>query len=266
MVKFYRMNGIGNKFIIYDLRNSDMTLEEVNILSQNQNPDSFDQKIILLDSKKSDVLMKVYNSDNSVGTACGNASRCVARIVSEDGLDKEIITIETCNRVLEVRRITATRYDVNMGKPLLSWDSIALTRECDPQNLELLNHKKFGNGFALNVGNPHIVFFVQDIKDILLTQEVSFLGKDTLFKDGVNINIAQIISTNEIQLKTWERGAGETLACGTGACATAYSAYYQGLIGSDSKVYMPGGDLDIKILDDNIFMSGETALEEVCFG
>lgn len=257
MLKLYKMHGIGNKFIIYDLRQQ----ENIKIPSELDKNLDYDQKIILLNSKKADILMKIYNADGSEASACGNATRCVASIIAKE-TRKDNITIETPNRILQVKKITDTKYQVNMGKPLLSWDKIAVIKDCDTQNLALLTDPKFTKGFALNIGNPHLVFFVDDIDNISLKEEVSFLENHPLFKYGVNINIAQIISKNEIKLKTWERGAGETLSCGTGACATGYVAYHKKLTNNNITISMPGGTLDIKISNNNeIYMSGETELE-----
>ena len=263
MVTFYKMHGVGNKFVIYDLRSSSLNVNELNskLLNNKLEDTDYDQKIILLNAKESDVFMKIYNIDGSEASACGNATRCVAYIISkEKNIDS--ISIETPNRILTASKITNSIYSVNMGTALLSNADIPLTKNCDPQNIKLLDEHKFGTGFALNVGNPHIVFFVKNINNISLKQDVAFLEKHTIFKEGVNINIAQIISNNQIQLKTWERGAGETKACGTGACATAYAAFHQRLITNQVSISMPGGTLEISISDDNqIFMSGETSLD-----
>jgi diaminopimelate epimerase len=171
-------------------------------------------------------------------------------------------------RVLQVKQISASDFQVNMGKALLDWQDIPLSKECDPQNLALLPSKDslniISNGFSLNIGNPHIIFFIQDIEKISLKDDVAWLEKDPLFSEGVNINIAQIVNKNHIKLKVWERGAGATLACGTGACASFYAAYKCGLVSNWADVCLPGGKLQISVTDNQeIFMLGSTNMQEV---
>lgn len=270
MLKFYRMHGLGNKFVIYDLRDGIVDLENLdNYLQKNNLLESdYDQKIILSETKQADVLMDIYNIDGSTSSACGNATRCVARIIAKE-TGKSLINIQTNNRILPATKISETDFQINMGKVLLAWQDIPLAKECDPQNLDLLSKKisktEINSGFALNIGNPHIIFFAQDIDKISLQDDISWIENDPLFSEGVNINIAQIIDKNNIKLKVWERGAGATLACGTGASATAYAAYRQNMANKNVNILLPGGNLQITITDDDeILMIGATCLQEYC--
>jgi diaminopimelate epimerase len=252
-IKYFKMNGLGNRFNIFDLRNShELSFAEIKTLSKkNDIAESYDQLILLLNSNSSDVNMKIYNIDGSEAEACGNASRCVAKILIED-LGQSEISIKTTNRVLHAYA-EGDEFKVNMGE--------VKTQKSLPN---LLDSNKFKGGFQENLGNPHIVFFVDDLDSVDLKNEVSHLEKNfKIFPEGVNINVAQIISDCEIKLKTWERGAGSTLACGTGACATAFAAFENNFCTTNQiKTIMPLGFLKIEIMGNQVSMQGDANLED----
>ncbi len=252
----YLMHGLGNKFAIFDLR------KNPDFAYQNYQFDyDYDQLIILRASKNADLEMQILNKDGSCADACGNATRCVADIIYQTS-GQEAATIETVNRILATKKI-AENYQVNMGQANFTWYDIPLAYELDTLNLELLDTQKFGKAVAVNVGNPHLVFFVENIAEVNLAEEVAGLETADLFPENININIAHIADAQNIKLETWERGAGATAACGTGACATAVAAYKKQLIELPVQITMPGGSLKI-ILNENreILMTGGVKLEK----
>jgi len=256
-MKYYRMNGLGNQFYVFDLRGqAERGYQELHNLTQAD----YDQLVVMLDSDKADCFMKIYNIDGSLVEACGNATRCVARLISTEQ-NKNDVTIETVNRLLNAKKIR-DNYQVEMGIAKTEWQDIPLAQELDAREVSVLNEAKFGKGFCVNVGNPHIVFFVADLDEVNLEKEVSHLERNELFPEGVNINVAQIISSKIIKAKTWERGAGATLACGTGACATFFAANQRDLVGLEVRLDLPGGALDISLNESNeILMTGDANLE-----
>ncbi len=257
------MNGLGNDFNVFDLRKTkELSFAEIIELTKKNNLNEiYDQLLLILPSKKADCFMKIYNIDGSLADACGNGTRCVARIIASH-LKKEIVEIETENRIISAELLQGGEIcEVSMGEAKTKPEEIPVLSN---SNLikNLLPQKKFGIGFAVNVGNPHIVFFVKNLDKINLEKEVSFLENDNIFPKKININIAEIIDQENIKLITWERGAGATLACGTGACATAYAAYKQKLIGNYVDISMPRGFVTIIPADNNIIMIGDANLDE----
>jgi diaminopimelate epimerase len=259
-VSFYYMNGLGNQFNIFDLRdNNHMDISDVQHFCSQYSIDSkFDQLILIYDSLKSDAAIKIYNSDYSEAKACGNATRCVGKILTDD-LSKDIVTIETVNRTLIVKKVNDL-FQVNMGRALTNWQDIPLSQEVN--DIPLLDRNIFSTGYTVNIGNPHIVFFVDDIDIINLKKDVSFIEKHSLFPEGINVNIVKIIDDSTIKIKTWERGSGITLACGSGACASFYIAYINGFIGNTARVILSGGDLHISLSEENeILMLGDANID-----
>ena len=252
---FTKMHGLGNDFVVLDRRGQGvdfLTPELVRMLSHRKTGIGCDQLLILQDSLVADVKMTIYNADGGLVSACGNATRCIAlMILRENGSKQCVIETESGNRY--------ARYDddkvvVNMGKASFNWQDIPTSVPVDTG--AVLIHGS--NAMLVNVGNPHCVFVVQDLPVAPVTYLGAKIENDPLFPQRTNVEWIQIINHHTIKMRVWERGVGETDACGTGACAVVACANKAGLVDSIVDVEMPGGILSISIADDvNIWMSGQ---------
>lgn len=269
-IPFQKMHGLGNDFVIIDERKSpfqivDAALREkkVKAIAERRTGVGCDQLIVMRPSRRGDVYMQIFNSDGGEVASCGNASRCVAWLIMKE-LRKETILIETEAGLISAHLIGKETVKVAMGEPKLDWQGIPLSHETDTLHLPLARDP-LKNGVAVGMGNPHAVFFVPDPERIALAQIGPLLEHDSLFPERANINVARIDSPTRITLMTWERGAGLTLACGTGACATMVAARRRGLVRAEATVKMPGGELIIGwegAEDDpghEVFMTGPVA-------
>lgn len=252
---FRKMHGLGNDFVIFDARERalPLTTDMVRRLSHRQTGIGCDQLIVMEPSEAADVFMRIYNADGSEVSACGNATRCVASLVGG-----ESVGIETKVGILKAA-LNDGAATVDMGTPRFGWDEIPLSMAMDtlsmPVGWELL-----GAPSAVNVGNPHVIFFVENVDKVDLGRLGPLIERDPLFPERVNVNVAQVNERNEIRLRVWERGAGLTLACGTGACATVAAAVRRRLTERRVTVHLPGGVLNIEVTDDNrILMGGPVA-------
>ena len=251
-VPFVKMHGLGNDFIVLDARENAlpaMTNNMAKSLSDRREGIGCDQLILLEESDASDFRMRIFNSDGSEVEACGNASRAVAL------LHGKAANVETAGGVIALEPAVGGA-SVDMGKPRFDWDQIPLAYAMDthamPVGWELLE-----NPIAVNVGNPHVVFFVDDTDAIDLATLGPLIERDALFPQAINVNVASLNGKDHIRLNVWERGAGLTRACGTGACATAIAAMKRGLTGRKVTVALPGGDLTIEWREDqSILMTG----------
>ncbi len=255
-INFIKMHGLGNDFVIIDLRNNDFlpNSELIRKIANRRTGVGCDQ-LVTIDAidKNGIVLVSFYNEDGSKSGACGNATRCLADLIMQETKKAEVV-LNSAGNLLYCNKDYNNLIRVNMGIAKTAWKEIPLKYQLDTNNIEI---DTFKAGFAVNVGNPHIVFFVADLNTVDLLQVGFKIENNELFPERVNVNIAKIISKNEISLKVWERGAGATLACGTGACATAFAAYKKNLTEHKVKVILPGGELFIEIMDDDvIFMTG----------
>jgi diaminopimelate epimerase len=262
VINAFRMNGLGNNFIIVDRRKNliNISKEEIvklgNLVSFHRDI-SFDQ-IIFIEKEINKVFpITIFNSDGSEVSACGNGSRCIAYFLSKD-LNTKTIKLKTNNRFLDAKIIGDFNVQLEMGKPLFDWDKIPLIKKLDHENITLnIGDKTFTDGFSLNVGNPHIIFFVKDC----FKYDLKILGpkieNHELFPEKINVTFAQVIDKNNITVNVWERGAGLTKACGTAACATAVASLVKKLTENDINIKFREGSLNIKIDESlNIFMIG----------
>ncbi|WP_447524042.1 diaminopimelate epimerase [Parasphingorhabdus sp. NYA22] len=251
--RFHKMHGLGNDFVIIDAREEEMELSsaKATAIADRRSGIGCDQLIILRPSDKADVRMQIYNADGSEVEACGNASRCVAKLIGDE------TRIETAGGII-IGSATEDGAIVDMGKPRFEWQSIPLAYAMDTLNMPL-GWEDLQNPAAVNVGNPHVIFFVDDSDIVELDRLGPMIEVDPLFPDKVNVNVAHI-EDGTIHLRVWERGVGLTRACGTGACATAVAAIRRGLVSSPVQVDLPGGSLVISWKDgENIQMQGPTA-------
>jgi diaminopimelate epimerase len=243
-ISFKKMSGAGNDFAIFDARKSslELTSKQITKISDRKNI-GCDQLIIIKNSDQANCLMEIYNSDGSLSGACGNATRCVAAILFEESsLTKA--NIQTAAGILECWRESEELISVNMGIPSFDWNKIPLLEKQDSQKISLLGL----NFAAVNVGNPHAVTFIKEnISDQKFFETGPKIENNKIFPQRTNVEFAKIINDNLIEVRVWERGAGETLACGTGACAVGILAIKQNLISAKKvTIRFKGGDLQIE--------------------
>lgn len=242
---FIKMHGAGNDFVIIDARDRAVSLSEEQIrrISDRHLGVGCDQVIVVKSSIDSHVNMLIYNADGSEAGACGNATRCVARLfMDEQGVDS--VTIETVAGELLASRADAGLISVDMGVPKLDWQDIPLASEQETLHLDIA-YEGYSDPVAVNVGNPHMVFFVEDTASVDLADVGKHLECHALFPDRANVGFLQVLARDEVRLRVWERGAGETLACGSGACAGVIAGIRRGLLDANVTVHLPGGDLFI---------------------
>ena len=250
--RFHKMHGLGNDFVIIDAREDDMDLSgaQAAAIADRHSGIGCDQLIVLRPSRQADVRMQIFNADGSEVEACGNAARCVARLIGDE------TRIETGGGII-IGKATADGAIVDMGKPRFDWQAIPLAYAMDTLTMPV-GWEDLQNPAAVNVGNPHVIFFVDDSAAAELDRLGPMIEVDPLFPEKVNVNIAHI-DQGVIHLRVWERGVGLTRACGTGACATAVAAIRRGLVSSPVQVNLPGGTLTISWQEGaNIAMQGPT--------
>jgi diaminopimelate epimerase len=254
-IPFIKMHGLGNDFVVLDARQGPLvpvTSDLARALADRRTGIGCDQLILLEPSPKADFAMRIFNHDGGEVEACGNASRAVALLHGEPA------SIDTPGGVIEARPAEGG-IAVDMGMPRFGWQEVPLAYAMDTASLPVA-WENLENPLALNVGNPHVVFFVADADAIELDRLGPQIEHDPVFPDRVNVNVAQIVDHKQILLRVWERGAGLTRACGTGACATAVAAIRRGLVDSEVAITLPGGTLAIAWEDgEPITMTGPAA-------
>ena len=252
---FTKMHGLGNDFVVLDGREQPLpalTAGIVRRLANRREGIGCDQLIVLEPSKTADIRMRIYNSDGGEVESCGNASRAVALLVGSPA------SVETAGGPIRVSPEHGGA-SVDMGVPRFDWDAIPLAYAMDTLAMPV-GWDGLEQPTAVNVGNPHVVFFVPDTDAVPLQTIGPIIETDPLFPERVNVNVATILDRTAIRLRVWERGAGITRACGTGACATAVAAMRRGLVERAVTVTLPGGELHIAWGDDDrITMTGPAA-------
>jgi len=265
---FLKMHGLGNDFVVLDARGGalDLTVPRRRAIADRRLGVGCDQLIVLEPPTEpdADVFMRIYNPDGSEAQACGNATRCVASLLMDER-EADDVTIQTVAGLLESQKVGRgvnglPVISVDMGLVRMDWREIPVAKACDT------NHMPVGIGplqepVGTNVGNPHATFFVDDLAAIPIAELGPKLEHDPFFPERVNVGVAQIIAENKLRLSVWERGAGLTLACGSGACAAGVAAARRGLTGRKVDVVVEHGTLTIEWLrDDHVSMTGGIAL------
>lgn len=264
LLPFLKMHGLGNDFVVLDARERPLELDGglVRSLAQRHTGVGCDQLITLEKSATADVRMRIHNADGGEVEACGNAARCVGLLLSHE-IDKPEIIIETLAGLIVARPAPGGRVSVDIGQPRFDWRDIPLAREMDTLHLDF-TRGPLADPVAVNVGNPHVVFFVPDAAAVDLAALGPGIEVDPLFPARVNVNVAQILSPTHIRLRVWERGAGLTLACGTGACATLAAAYQRGLAKRNAIIELDGGELEVNWLSESgLRMTGPAVISFV---
>ncbi|GAB5349667.1 diaminopimelate epimerase [Alteriqipengyuania sp. 357] len=255
-IPFVKMHGLGNDFAILDGREADvprLAPAQIQALADRHRGIGFDQLIVLGPAQSAAMTMRIHNADGSEVEACGNATRAVAVLHGAPA------TIETAGGLLHVRP-DGLQAEVAMGRPRFDWQDIPLAYAMDTREMPL-GWEMLEQPGAANIGNPHVVFFVDDPDAVPLDRLGPQIETDSLFPERINVNVAQITARDAIRLRVWERGAGLTLACGTGACATAAVAYRRGLVDAQVRVTLPGGTLTIRHDEDGVIHMGGPASE-----
>tara|TARA_B100001173_G_scaffold300743_1_gene300599 strand:- start:1017 stop:1841 length:825 start_codon:yes stop_codon:yes gene_type:complete len=260
-IKAFKMDGLGNDFVIIDQRSKSIDLTKQQIIKIcNRKYIGCDQLILIKKNRKIDAGLEFYNSDGSISSACGNGTRCVADLLAKENNKKEII-VWTSGGILKSKILDDNLVETEIGIPKTKWDEIPLIKDMNTVNLNIKildkNYDEHIGGTAINVGNPHIIFFVNELENFDLKKVGPEIENHELFPEKCNVTLAKVINKNLIKVKVWERGAGLTKACGTAACATAVAGKINGFTESKTDIEFSLGSLSIFIDDKNsIYMKG----------
>ena len=260
-IKAFKMDGLGNDFVIIDNRQkiTNLTKEQI-IKICDRNFVGCDQLILIEADKSSDAYLKFFNSDGGESGACGNGTRCVADLISKEKKNKTIV-LKTLSGNLKSEILGNNIVTTEIGKAKIEWNEIPLSEKLDTKNLNIkihdMNNKEYLGGTAINVGNPHIIFFVNKIDNFDIKKIGPNIENHKIFPEKCNVTIAEVLNKDLIKVKVWERGAGLTKACGTAACATAVAANIENLSNSRTEIEFSTGKLLISIdKKNNISMRG----------
>lgn len=255
------MHGLGNDFVVLDARRADLPITPARAaaIADRRRGIGCDQFILLEPGKEgADVFMRIRNPDGSEAGACGNATRCIASLVADE-TSADRIVVRTIAGDLPVERLPGGLWRADMGLARLGWADVPLVRAMDTLHLPL-SAPGVADPAACSMGNPHATFFVPDLGALDLAAIGPALEQDPIFPDRANIGFVQVLAPDHIRLAVWERGAGLTLACGSGACAALVNAARRGLVGRRATVSLPGGDLVIEWREDgHVLMTGPVA-------
>ena len=262
-VPFLKMHGLGNDFVVLDCRRAAIALDaaEVRALADRRTGIGCDQVILLEPSRHPDahLSMRIRNADGSEAEACGNATRCVASLIHRETRDPRV-RIETVAGLLEADALQDGSITVDMGPARTGWREIPLARPTDTNEVDL-TLGPLSRPVCTNVGNPHATFFVDDVEAVDLAELGPALEHHPLFPQSANIGVATIRGRQNIRLRVWERGAGLTPACGSGACAALVAAHRRGLADRRAAIELDGGRLDIAWREDgHVVMTGPAKL------
>ena len=263
----FKMDGLGNDFVIIDQRKENISLSNDQIIKIcDRKFIGCDQLIFIKKDSNLDAELEFYNSDGGKSDACGNGTRCVAHLLSKENNKKEI-NLTVASKILKSKIFENNLVETSIGSPKMNWNEIPLSKNSDTKNLKIKlidnENKEFIGGIAVNVGNPHVIFFIENIDKFNLEKIGPEIENHELFPEKCNVTLAKKISPNLIKVKVWERGAGLTKACGTAACATAVAANLENLANSKTEIEFSMGKLLINIDEkNNISMMGPVSIIE----
>ena len=260
-IKAFKMDGLGNDFVIIDQRTQDFDLNKDQIVKIcNRDFIGCDQLILIKKNEISDASLEFFNSDGGISGACGNGTRCVADLLSKENDKKEIIlTTLSGNLKSEILDDKIVSTEIGIGK--VKWNEIPLSKNLNTKNLNIkiidLDNNEHIGGTAVNVGNPHVIFFVENNKNFDIKKIGPEIENHEYFPEKCNVTLATVVNRELIKVKVWERGAGLTKACGTAACATAFVANQNGIANNNIDIEFSTGRLSISIDENNsIHMKG----------
>jgi diaminopimelate epimerase len=262
-IPFRKMHGLGNDFVVLDGRRHSVAIDAraARALADRRTGIGCDQVILIEPphDPAAQLFMRILNADGGEAEACGNASRCIARLVAEETGERRVV-IETIAGLLATELLPDHSIAVDMGPARTGWRDIPLAREMDTDRVDLALGP-LAEPVCTNIGNPHATFFVADAEAIDLPALGPRLEHDPLFPQRANIGVATVLDRDRIRLRVWERGVGITRACGTGACAALVAGHRRGLTGRRATVALDGGTLDISWRGDgHVIMTGPAAL------
>ena len=257
-IEFIKMHGLGNDFVIIDKRfkNIDISKELINNISDRKSGAGCDQLITISEntSNNHDVSIKIYNPNGDLAEACGNGTRCIAKLLFDENSKSEL-KIKSDAGILIAKKINNQSISINLGKLSHNWQDIPLIKNIDTLNMPI-NINGFSPGVAVNIGNPHIVFFGNNIEDVDLSSIGPKIENNELFPEKTNVELIEIINDTEIKMRVWERGTGITLACGSGACAAVYAGTLKKLLDNKVEVKLERGSLYVSIENNESIMIG----------
>jgi diaminopimelate epimerase len=266
---FVKMNGAGNDFVVVNALETPFapTADQARAIADRKTGEGCDQLIALEPSTTADAFMRVWNADGGVVETCGNALRCIGWMLLQS-TGKAEVTIDTLGGPTTARRAADGRITVDMGAPRLDWEQIPLDEAMDTRGIELqvgpIDAPVLHTPGAVSMGNPHVVFFMDHTPDDAFVRGTgSLIEHHPRFPEGVNVGFAHVLAPDHIRLRVWERGAGLTRACGTGACAALVAAARRGLTGRAATIEVDGGTLRIEWdeASDHVFMTGPVEVE-----
>ena len=262
-MRFIKMHGLGNDFVILDLRDGQKapTSAKIAEIANRKTGVGCDQLILMLPKRNPEAVlfMQIYNQDGSEAEACGNATRCVAMLIMNE-TKKDVVVIETIVGLLPCWKEPDGRITADMGEPKLDWQDIPLSKEMDTLHLGI-GEGDVKDPVGVNVGNPHAVFFMKDVEKLDLKKIGPGFESHELFPRKTNVEFVEVKSSTELRMRVWERNAGETHACGSGACATLVAAVRRGLADRKADIVLDGGTLSLnwREEDNHVLMTGAAA-------
>jgi diaminopimelate epimerase len=264
MIAFRKMHGLGNDFVVFDARKQELTLDDetARALADRRFGIGCDQIIVIAPGNRTcDAVMRIRNADGGDVESCGNAARCVARILMDE-TGRDSIRLDTIGGELICRDAGHGLVAVDLGAPRLMWNEVPLAKMTDTKMFQLNVDGVEHTASAVSVGNPHVVLFVEDAEAAPVADLGARIEKHPLFPERTNVEFASVLGRNKLRMRVWERGVGITTACGTGACATAVAAFRRGLAGRKVEVTLDGGVLQVELREDSehIVMTGPTSL------
>ncbi|MBX7249459.1 MAG: diaminopimelate epimerase [Caulobacteraceae bacterium] len=268
---YVKMNGLGNDFVVVEARNPNgseafrPTVDQVRAWADRDHGIGFDQLIAIEPSDRADAFMRVWNADGGEVETCGNALRCVGWLLMEAGA-RQAVSIDTLGGLTRARRAGDRLVSIDMGEPGLDWSEIPLSEAMDTRGIELqvgpIDAPLYHTPGAVSMGNPHVVFFVPDADAAPVREIGSLIERHPLFPEGVNVGFAEPRG-DQIRLRVWERGAGLTRACGTGACAALVACARRNLAPRRATMLLDGGALEVewRESDNHVIMTGPLEVE-----
>ena len=268
-IPFRKMNGLGNDFVVLDARARPIVITETSAkaISDRGSGIGCDQLIVIEKSADFDVRMRIWNAEGGEVQSCGNASRCIADLLFDETA-KNTATISTKGGLLMASKAGDKMVTIDQGVPKFGWKDIPLSEPfADTRHIELqygpIDHPLIHSPSVVNVGNPHCIFWVDDLDVVDLGRAGPMLENHPLFPERANISFAKVVARDHIVLRVWERGAGLTKACGTAACATMAAGHRIKIIDEKCRITLPGGDLfmSVRESDGHVLMTGPVAYE-----
>ena len=257
-IEFIKMHGLGNDFVIIDKRSNNYEINDnlIQKLADRKTGAGCDQVITINQclNNNSDATIEIFTPSGDRAEACGNGTRCVAKLLFKENSNIDSLNISSDAGILIAEK-KDNNISVNMGKVSINWKDIPLSEEMDTLNIPL-HIEGFSKGVAVNIGNPHVVFFGKNIDQLNLLQIGPTIENHKFFPNKTNVEFVEVIDLKKIKMKVWERGAGITLACGSGACAAVYAGWKKKLIDNQAEVLLEKGLLNINILNEEAIMTG----------